>query len=222
MQDLDNNPAHVLDEDTKQKALINRTSKGKTCKKGTLPSNKDIEEKSSKVSSISIYDTIMPKKEFDKLTGEEKYKAMQEYAKRFNRADLAKAWDMKLQSVHDLAYRLNKKYKDKLNPPPAPKEVKKEAKLEDLAMSFTIAKELTGSVIQDFIMKAMDFFAKDSYIEIDLSIIRAGNPKFKVSITVNDTMTSEQFNDEVMSTLTLLGNDDRYLVSMKLKEKSSL
>lgn len=182
----DNDARRIFIEDSKQKKEIGKSARIKATKsKKLVPNKRELNKLNGEVVTMSLYDTIMTYKEFQKLSKKDKLKTLEGYeANGKTRQEIADAWEKKLQAIHDLVYRLkkdlkkgttsNKKTQTNKKATPARKSVAtkkvatvaKEETSEELTptveqeqfypFTLSLVRSMNGEQIQDWMLKAIE------------------------------------------------------------------
>jgi predicted DNA-binding protein YlxM (UPF0122 family) len=244
--DEDNDARRIFIEDSKQKKEIGKSARIKATKsKKLVPNKRELNKLNGEVVTMSLYDTIMTYKEFQKLSKEDKLKTLEGYeANGKTRQEIADAWEKKLQAIHDLVYRLkkdlekgttsNKKTQTNKKATPARKSVAtlaKEETSEELTttveqeqfypFTLSLVRSMNGEQIQDWMLKAIELVdvSKKLLVIFDIKKCSKKSPtKFSFSVQLSDEFTQEQFNEEIVNMVSILNKNDKYLLSFELKE----
>jgi hypothetical protein len=224
-----NDIAEILKEDTKQKKIVAR--KTIKSKPAALPTTKEMIKKSSSVTTLSLYDTIMPYTQFLALDRKDRLKALDAYCERFTKKEIAEKWGLKsVQSVHDHHYRLKRSLRPAAVNSVKPRQEEKVLEVsEELApavvkveeifpLEFKIIKELSGNQIQNFTLKFLDFFDEGKKIQVDLDIRRAGHSLFNIHINASAIMSATEFSDQIITNVCLLPKEDNFFLTLHIKE----
>jgi hypothetical protein len=228
----DNNAYEVFIEDTKEKGLIARSSRMRVTKNTYLSPSK-LKKLNGVVNVSSLYDTIMSYEEFQGLSKSEKLKTLEGYEQNGKtRQQVAEAWGKKVQSIHDLTYRLKRdpdsKNSSKTNTRGQTKNQTKEVPSVSVVQlpaehihpcSIKMIRSMDGNKIKEWILKIIDL-VEGEHISVNLDIKKQSksNPsKFAFSVQLIDEYTTDELLSEVTNIAGMLGNG-KYQVSFELNE----
>lgn len=222
---------NVLYEDTALKSKVARSALTRASRKRNLVSKADIKKYTGGIKLMSIYDTIMPFTEFQKLDRETKIKYLEGWESNgFTRQDIANAWGKKMQGIHDLFYRLKKSIdkangvEDIVSKRNTRTDESGELVVRDVAIKnpFWIQKvdEFTGDELEKWVPKALELINPAHMLKVYILIKKntKGISKFNFNLELSDELTLLQLNEQLSTLYSMLCPQDKYSVTLSFKE----
>lgn len=168
--DDDDNARKVFIEDISEKNLVNRSTRvSVTKKKPLIPPKKELEKLNGRVITMSIYEKIPTYEDFSKLNQKEKLDTLNGLeAHGHTRQAIADAWKKDVQAIHDMTYRIKKALKKKEGVTyTTTKETSKKDEIIPLNDSailpfyVTLIRTLSGDRVQSFVDDVMKLADKE-------------------------------------------------------------
>jgi hypothetical protein len=235
---FEENVRELFFEDTKAKGVVARSSKSKPSKQDNSlhPARlgKRSRELSGGVNMSSLYDKVMPYKEFSKLSYSEKLKYLEGYeSKGHSREQIATAWGKKVQAIHDMYFRLRKKNKP-VEPAPTvetPKTIKyvdvsggeEEEETDFNPFVLKIARSMEGAVISEWILKVVGILDPKNKFKTLLEVkkpSKTNKGKFSFSMRLDDTYDYDSLQSDILDLVGVLAKKEQFLVTLEIKEVS--
>lgn len=216
---IENEAREVFIEDTKAKSLVARSARTRvTKKKDDLSKYKNM---NGVVVVSSLYDTIMPYREFQMLSKADRLKTLEGYERAGKtRQEIAEAWGKKVQAVHDLTYRLKRELGKLEKPTPIKEEKSAPVEVNNISpCSIKLIRSMNGDRIKEWVLKIIDIVEGDHLrINLDIKKQSKSDPsRFAFSVQLIDEYTAEELLSEVTNVAGMLGKD-QYQVSFELIE----
>jgi hypothetical protein len=216
--DDDNNAAKIFLDDTyTKKQIVNSSVRVCSTKnKQLVPNKKELNKLNGEVKTVNMYDELIPYEEFTKLKKEEKIKILKHWfdKKGVTRQQLATHWGRKTQAIHDMIYRLGITDKREDSKP------KQQPVIEDNSIcpfSLYLLRFVESDSLLSWINNALELADKDKLHEFNFSLSK-NSGKMNLNVNVQNTMTCEDFLNEVSDVLAFISGDNRVQVSFSIKE----
>ena len=220
-------------EDSRSKKLVARSAVSSVTRRRDIYSKKYIKSHMGGIKLMSLYDTIMPFVEFQKLDKETKLKYLQGWEENgFSRQDIADAWGKKVQAVHDLNYRLRRELEKSTETTRRTRGRRRSVanqlnteqfiKPVEQMSPFMIQKigEFTGTDLEKWIKKVIELIDSSSILKIYIGVqkISKGTTKLNFNLELSEELSFDQFETELKNLFSMLNNNDTYTASIEIKE----